>query len=171
MPVHMIMSLELWDDQDDFDPDMQNTENSEDENNQDYVFFLLMFQTLFWLSDVALKIIFAFFATFLGLIVSTFKVAPLQALVTKLPRSLISARKVIGTTLDNFVKYVCCPQYHSIYHYDECVLNGKQQDSQKCSYIKFSTHPQSQHRTPCGTVLLKTVKSSTGNKFLYPKLV
>ena len=40
-----------------------------------------------------------------------------------------------------------------------------------CSFVQFPNHPQERYRVPCGTLLMKTVKTS-GNKLkLVPHLV
>ena len=138
-----------------------------------YLFFLFMFQTLFRLSDVALKVLLVFLRTFFELLAHGFNLPRLQAFATKLPRSIRAARKEVNSTRDDFQKFVCCPQCHNLYTYKQCIVHlpGNLEESKKCDYVKFPNHPCPQHRTPCGAVLMKKVKSSTGKIFLYPHLV
>ena len=46
-----------------------------------------------------------------------------------------------------------------------------QLESKKCSFIRFPSHTQRHHRKPCGTPLLKKVKTKSRGISLYPKLV
>lgn len=157
------MTPEVWDDPpcndetDDLHHDSMFREINEMENDNKrgndeegkflkvYVFFLLMLQTLFQLSDVALKTLLAFFAAYLTLIANTIKVPKLLHLSSKLPCSVKSARKLIHNTRDNFKKYVCCPTCHSLYN-EECILNlNRTKESKRCPFIKFPSHPQYQH--------------------------
>lgn len=43
--------------------------------------------------------------------------------------------------------------------------------SKTCPYVRFPRHPQKQHRKACGTLLLKTVRTSAGSTALYPKML
>ncbi len=137
-----------------------------------YTFFLFMFQTLFRVSDTAMNVLLKFLSMFF-LSVGR-RVSSLPANFTSaLPDSLYSARKFSSSNRDQFNRYVCCPTCHSIYSFQDCVIklaNG-QMESKTCSFIRFPTHPQRQHRAPCGTPLLKKVKTKTGKLSLYPRLV
>lgn len=52
------------------------------------------------------------------------------------------------------------PIAHCLYSLDECVAktSGGQTEPKTCSYIRFPTHSQPQHRKPCGGQFLKKVK-------------
>ncbi len=136
-----------------------------------YLFFLFMFQTLFRLSDRALDVLLIFFAMFFK---SLQRVTPLPtSFVDAFPSSLYSARKCAGNERDHFDRYVCCPSCHSLYSLNECVvkMSDGQVESKKCSFVRFPSHPQPQHRKACGTPLMKKVKSRTKGVSLYPRLV
>ena len=132
-----------------------------------------MFQTLFRLSDVALKVLLVFLATFIALLAHSFNLPRLQAFAAKLPRGIHSARNHVSSTRNEFQIYVCCPECHQIYDYKQCIVHlpGGQQESKKCDYIKFPSHPLPHYRKACGAVLMKAVRTSTGRMFLYPRLV
>ena len=136
-----------------------------------YTFFLFMFQTLFRISDTAMNILLKFLSMFFT---SVGKQVSLPTNFTSaLPDSLYSARKFSCNARDQFKRYVCCPTCHSLYSFEECVIklaNGHM-ESKTCSFTPFPTHPQRQHRTPCGTPLLKRVKTKSGKLSLYPRLV
>ena len=37
-----------------------------------------------------------------------------------------------------------------------------------CSYVRYPRHIQARMRAPCGSLLLKTVRSSSGSEYLAP---
>ena len=77
-----------------------------------------------------------------------------------------------GKTRDDFQKFDCRTSCYSVYPQEECIINlaRGQQESMKCSFITFPSHPQTRFRSPCGTVLLKTNKTSSGKTYIYPRL-
>lgn len=136
-----------------------------------YTFFLFMFQTLFRLSDTALNILMKFLVMFFTTLSKQFNAIP-QSFISILPGSLHSARQVQNSR-NKFRKYVCCPSCRSIYEWDQCsvtLANGNV-ESKCCDFIRFPNHPQSQHRQPCGAVLMKKVKYFSGKVAFYPKLI
>ena len=101
-----------------------------------------------------------FFSTFLGVIAGTFNLQRLQKFVTTLPRGLYAARNNVNEKTRHDFQFACCPSCYSVYPQDECIINlaRGQQESKKCSFIKFPSHPQTRFRSPYGTVLMKTIK-------------
>ena len=134
-----------------------------------YTFFLLMFQSLFWLSDTALNVFLVFFFSTLGSTVATIP----QAFVSNLPRHVRSARIIAGSTRNSLQQFVCCPACHSIYKPDDCImqLSSGEIVSQKCTFRMFPSHPQLQHRGKCNNLLMKRLKLSSGKVSLQPRLV
>lgn len=116
-----------------------------------------------------MNVLLSFIATFLTLLVSVFGLRPLQEFVQQLPRTVRIARRYLGENFDDFVKFVCCPKCHCVYSLENCkiVLPNKTVVSGRCSYIKFPDHPQPARRRPCNTLLMKTVRTSSGTKSLY----
>lgn len=137
-----------------------------------YLFFLFIFQTLFRLSDNALDVLLRFLAMFFRSLGQRVTALP-TSFIDALPSSIHSARKVAGSERDRFDRYVCCSGCHSLYSLDECVIRmpDGQLESKKCSYVQFPSHPQCQHRKPCGTLLMKKVRSRPKGVSLYPRLV
>ena len=131
-----------------------------------YIFFLLMFQSLFQLSDMV-KFLSMFFLT----LNKTFKSLP-ESLVSKLPCSVQDARE-FGSNRNTLQQFVCCPSCHSIYKQEDCILEDSSGEkiSKKCSYRKFPNHPQPQHRHTCDTLLMKRVKLSSGRFLLTPRII
>lgn len=127
-----------------------------------YTFFLLMFQTLFRLSDTALTVLLSFLALFFRTISRTFN-SPLHSFLSKLPSNIRAARQLAtsGGKKNEFTQYICCPTCHSLYDRDDgliCLPNGHT-ESKKCTFRQFPNHPMQQFRELCGTLLMKNVKS------------
>ena len=118
-------------------------------------------------------VLFLFFATFLGLLVTMFGLSQMSEFVKHLPKTILQARKFIGHCRDNFTKYVSCPKCHYVYDMDICKIrmSDKSFQSRKCTFVKFPNHPQRVHRKSCDTVLMKSVKTSAGTTILYPRQV
>lgn len=136
-----------------------------------YLFFLFMFQSIFRLSDNALDVLLKFLSMFFK---TLGKVTPLpESFLKLLPSSTYSARKMSDNKREEFVRYVSCPNCHCLYSLDECVAktSGGQTEPKTCSYIRFPTHSQPQHRKPCGGQLLKKVKGKNKGVFFYPRRV
>ena len=122
-----------------------------------YAYTLYMFPTLFRVSDTAMNILLKFLSMFF---VSVGKQVPAN-FTFALPASLYSAWKFSSSNRDQFKRYVCCPTFHSIYLFQDCVIklaNG-QMESRTCSFVRFPTHPQCQHHAPCSTPLLHRNKN------------
>ena len=91
----------------------------------------------------------------------------------QLPRGIAAAKKCLGYQCDDFVKYAVCPSCHTIYNIDDCkrMLPNNTVLSATCDYVMFPNHPQKSRRKKCGTLLKKSVKTSSGSVFLYPSLI
>lgn len=136
-----------------------------------YLFFLLMFQTIFRLSDNALDVLLKFLSMFFK---TLGKVSQLpEHFVQSLPSSIYSARKVSGSDNGQFDRYVSCPDCHCLYKLEDCIVKlcDGQLDSKKCSFVHFPAHTQVQHRKPCDTRLMKKVKRKAKALSLYPRRV
>ena len=123
-----------------------------------YVFFLLMFQSTFRLSDTALTVLLSFLSTFLMLLAKHYKLEDLISFCSGLPQSTVAARKMIGDDRNNFEKYTCCPTCFDISVWCDG-KDGKSLNNVSCANKKYPNHPQPQHRKPCGQKLLKVMKT------------
>ena len=133
-----------------------------------------MFQTLFRLSDTAVSVLLSFLALFFRTVNRTFNSLP-ESFLSNLPSNIRAARR-LATNHDcknELTQYVCCPNCHSLYHRDECIIQlpSGQIESKKCTFQKFPFHPVTHFREPCGTLLMKNVKSPSGKRILYPRLI
>ena len=135
-----------------------------------YLMFLFTWQGFFRVSDVGMNIALTFIATFLRLLISAFGLNPLKEFVSQLPRTVNTARGYLGNNSDSFTKYASCPKCHSVYVLGSCkiVQPDKSVISRRCCYIKFPNHPHQAYRQPCGTLLMKKLRTSAGTTTLYP---
>lgn len=174
---------ELWDVDDGSTIDWAEDEASEDESPTSasssniqilyycrlLAIFLLSWQSKFNLSDSAIRALLQFIVILLSLLNKVIGSQLLSALTVALPKSCIQCRSILKISDKTFKKYVSCVKCCSIYSMEECVekdLRGKQV-SKRCPYIRFPTHPQTQYRQICGSLLLKEVKYGHKN-FCYP---
>ena len=136
-----------------------------------YLRFILLWQTMFRLSDVGLGVLLAFLATLMRILASTFHISPLKDFASHMPKTVRAARTFLGRSQDQFTKWACCPSCSALYQLDKCTvqLPDGTKSSRKCSHIRFPNHPQARFRRPCGTVLMKTVRTSSGTTYLYPR--
>ena len=134
------------------------------------IFFLLMFQTLFHVSDTALNVLFHFLSLYFKMLGSLLHSDPLKSIHRSFPSTLAKARHFVGSNRDRFEKFACCQICHSVYPINECITeDGK--ESTKCNYVEFPNHPHVNKRKECGAILLKKVKTPTGNVSFQPNLV
>ena len=135
-----------------------NTTETERSAAHLYVFFILMFQTLFRVSDAALNVLLSFFMLFLQKIAQIFHCEKLEDFSAKLPRNIHSARSITTDSRNNFTRYACCPRCSSIYEWNPNTTGL----SDSCENIAFPDHPQAHHRKACGKKIHKKVKTITG---------
>lgn len=129
-----------------------------------YIFFLLMFQSTFHISDAALNVLFQFLSMLLKLLSKQPGMDNLASFSSKLPCSVKSAKSLYTEARDDFVRYTCCPSCSSIYEQNNS-------PKEKCSFIQFRNHPMVSRRQPCNTPLLKTKKTPSQKVILKPKIV
>ena len=89
-----------------------------------YTAFLLMFQTVFRISDRAMNILFSFLCTFLKMIGKCLSSDILTSFSSRMASNLRQARTQAGGR-QTFVQYVCCPKCCSIYPKEQCVLKDR----------------------------------------------
>ena len=167
--------FEYSDEIEDDDEAVQNKHNrSEDcKELRTLLLFLLLWQSMFRVADRAIVVLIKFFKLFLYIIGRVLKAQLLLNFVKIIPESLYMVEKNLGLQKDSFTKYAVCPKCKTLYNFDDCIRqrpNGETV-SAKCSHIDFPLHPQRARRRPCGTVLMKTMRSRNGKPFLYPKQV
>ena len=82
-------------------------------------------------------------------------------------------RKNLGLQKDSFIKNAVCFKCKTLYNFDECVCQRPNGEvvSAKCSHVSYPCHPHQARRRPCGSVLMKVMRSRAGKTFLYPRQV
>ena len=129
--------------------------------------FLLLLQAVHSTSDAVITAIIRFLKVFFSVMgqFSDFFVAKFAA---AFPSSLYSLRKS-SSHQTTFTKFVICPSCHKVYRFNDCVIfSGGYNSSKRCSFVRYPNHPHLNKRTPCGSLLLKSVKLSSGAKNLVP---
>ena len=170
---------ELWLDDDDFPDDIASTsdmdlppqpQNCHHKLVEAYLVFIFMWQNIFRVLDVGIGVLLSFIAVLVLLLGKAFGLESLKELALSLPKSVYSARKLLGRNYDQLIKLVCCPKCSTLYKYDECILTNRNgtKTSLTCSHITFPNHRYRKYRLPCATVLMKSVKTSVGTN-LYPR--
>ena len=136
-------------------------DTNEDHTNQSFVWRLLWFwflwQSAFHVTERALKHILHFLKYLIKLIGLTYQNDHLLNIGDQIPNSLQQAEKMFGIQNRGIVNYTVCPQCHSIFKFDDCIVNscfGKP-ESKLCNYVKYPYHPHPSKRQPCNAVLLK----------------
>lgn len=145
--------------------------NSEDECDDDevvtdgvtrlYIFFLLLFQSTFRISDTALNVLLQFLSMLFLLLASKFQSDELKLFAINLPRNVKAAKYCYTKDHEDFTRYTSCPNCFSTYHSNQQVT--------KCSYVQFPKHPMASYRQPCNTVLVKSVKNPSQSITYQPK--
>ena len=117
---------------------------------QVYLCFIFFWQSWFHVSDVGINLLLGFFATFFLLLAKALHIQSLNHFASELPKTVITARKLMSYNRDDFEKWVTCPQCSSLYQLSDCI--EKQSDgtyvSKKCNHVKFPNHPQLSKQKP-----------------------
>lgn len=128
--------------------------------------FLLRLHSRYFIPDVALDTLIKFLYIFFSILA---RFSPfLEVIRNNFPRSLYDMKNFFHCD-KSFTRFVLCPKCAHIYNFKEAINEvGSKQSSKNCSHVRYPNHPFRSQRTPCQTLLLKTVTTITGRKFLYP---
>ena len=82
-------------------------------------------------------------------------------------------QKNLGLQKNSFIKNAVCFKCKTLSNFDECVCQRPNGEvvSAKCSHVSYPRHPHQARRRPCGSVLMKVMRSRAGKTFLYPRQV
>ncbi|XP_067023429.1 uncharacterized protein [Acropora muricata] len=128
---------------------------------------------MFKVADRAIVLLLKFLKLFLAAIAKMMQSEVLLNFANIIPQTLYFIEKNLCLHKDNFIKYAVCPKCKTLYKFDDCIQwrpNGEEV-SKKCRHVNYPHHPHKTRRKPCGTVLMKTMRSKSGRTFLYPKQV
>ena len=130
--------------------------------------FFMVMQAAFRLPDVVIGYFLQFFVVLFHIIGRYCKIG--KVIAECLPRSVYKAKQVLGEV--KFQCYVVCRKCFSIYQFSQCIeTSGIHRKSKQCSFRRFPFHPQLRMRSPCGTLLLKSVELASKKTYLYPFLM
>ena len=125
-----------------------------------FLFFLFYWQAIYKVSNAAMKCMLKFPKYFILILGKTFQSHLIEEFSKQIPNTTNDAYACTGICCNTFIEYVVCPSCHSVYEYRDCIeiVHGEKQ-SKICSHIFPPKHPHLSRRKPCGTTLLKKVKS------------
>ena len=128
---------------------------------------------MYKVSDKAVLLLLKFFKGFLKYLGEIVEYDALKEFAKSIPETMYMINKSLWIQKDDFEKYAVCPQCKSLYQLKDCVIKKANGDtvSLKCTHVSYPNHPHRSRRRPCGTVLMKSMKSRNGNSYLYPKQV
>ena len=131
------------------------------------VIFLLLWQAIFRISNIAVDVLFKFIGVLLHKFGEFTDSIKLKQFADCFPNTMLKGHKFQAINRDDYQKLVVCGRCNCTYEYDDCLKDttGKRNNA-KCSFVRFPRHPQTRMRSPCETPLLKLVKTSS-HKYLY----
>lgn len=127
--------------------------------------FLLTWQTIFRIPNVAIEVIFRFLSLCLLKISEISSSEKIRLIYDIFPDTLAKAQVMQSIDTNNFQKLVVCQKCHSTYEYADLMDS---REPPKCSFVRFPRHPQQHMRMKCDEILLKTVRTASGKRLNLP---
>ena len=127
--------------------------------------FLLSWQGIFRLPDIAIGVIFKFLSILFLQFGEITGLEDLKLLHKWFPNNLKHARNLQAIDRDDYEKFVVCQRCHSTYPYSDCM---EKDGINKCTFVRYPRHKQKRMRTPCNFPLMKTVKTASGKQNKIP---
>lgn len=125
--------------------------------------FILLWSTFYSVSASAINHLLKFISYLLKWL------SPMTTLSMSFPSSLYKVKKALGLQQDDFIKYVVCPQCHSLYAFNSCYeITGSRTVLKCCSKVQFPLHPHRSRRTQCNHSLVRKVILTNGSEKVYP---
>ena len=70
---------------------------------------------------------------------------------------------------DDYQQLVVCSKCYSTYEYSDCLSKvNPARNIRACSFVRFPKHPQARMRIPCGSALLKTIRTASKKRIERP---
>lgn len=85
------------------------------------VFFVMLWQSIFKVSNNAIKSLFSFLRYFLALIGESIQNLLIMRLSGKIPKTYVSAESLLFDLKSDFMQFVVCPKCASIYRQEDCI--------------------------------------------------
>lgn len=134
------------------------------------LYFVVVWQYCYFISDNAVLMLLRFLKAFLTVIGTVLQNGTgaefLISLATIVPTTMYSLRMLLRIERDNFEKYVVCPKCTKLFQLEDCsvrVGNGVQ--ARTCDNVSF---PRSRRRKLCGSQLVEKVILKDGTVKFYP---
>ena len=110
-----------------------------------FLFLLLLWQSLFRVSNAALSSCLSLFKSIIRMLGTAFQLRSLVDFSGWLPQTLHGAYSCVGIAGDDFIEYVVCPACHSVYEYKNCfdTVAGVKV-SKECCHVPYPDHPKVQ---------------------------
>ena len=126
--------------------------------------FITIWQFAFRVSNSAITSLLRFLHYFIIYMGKSFQCDALQEMGGSFPLMLSTVHKLIALQGNDFINFVVCPKCDSVYEYKDCLTvdESGQQVSKECSHVHFPNHPQVSRIKPCGTQLLKQIRTKSG---------
>ena len=102
-----------------------------------------MWQTYYFIPNVAVEALLKFLIGFLGIFI--------KDIDQKIPKSLYLLWKQLDVSDDKFTRYTVCSKCHHCYSFEEAIK------LKVCSHVEFPNHRNQKYRQPCGTKLVNEV--------------
>lgn len=122
------------------------------------VLFLLSWQAIFRIPNVAIDLAFKFFNVLLVKLSGYLGSTKLNELVAIFPNTLLKAQKLQSIERDDYQTLIVCPKCCCTYEHEDCLtMKNRCGRITNCTFVPFPKHSQSRMRQACGTPLLKTI--------------
>ena len=107
-----------------------------------FALFIVLWQSVFKVSNVAVTALFRFFSVFLFQLAFISNLEVLQSFSGHFPNTLLKVQKLAKLNRNDFKQLVCCPKCCALYIMDECIDGiGTHVVPQVCSSKNFPRHP------------------------------
>ena len=117
---------------------------------------------IFHISNIAIDIVFKFIAILLHKLSDLVESNKLRLLAETFPTTMLKAHAFQAISRGKYQLLVVCKKCHSTYDYDSCLKTSiDNRNTATCSFVRYPRHPQARLRAPCGTPLMKKVKTSS----------
>ena len=112
-----------------------------------------------------MKIVFKFFNLLLHKKSDLVNDLKLKSLAQAFPDTMAKVHTFRSVNRDNFETLIVCQKCHSTFDSDDCCRDPA---TAKCSFVRFPRHSQARMQRPCGTSLMKPVKTSARKTIYIP---
>jgi len=123
----------------------------------------LLWQFNFGISNAAVAAILYFLCKLFNLMCMKFSKVTDEQQTTKEFQTLKKASELVGININSFIEYNVCPKCNVVYDHEfGYTMQENQKVPVKCPNIEYPNHPHMSRHKPCGTSLMKIVKTRTG---------